>query len=1026
MRIIDRFFPLATGLSASAMAFGLAFPTALSAQASAAPAEEAVADIAPVPAAADNDNLIVVTGTRIESAAFDIANPVVSFSETQFVQSGEIDLADLLVQVPALNNSRTDFDMAGDQAAVGTAGLNLLDLRNLGVDRTLVLINGRRQVSSLAGQTSVDINTIPNSLVERVDVLTGGVSAIYGADGVSGVVNFVMKRDFEGLDLRLQKGVSDEGDAGSTLVSIVAGKNFADDRGNIALAYDYRGQERLSIADRPVGQPGARRLVRNPADFPDDPNVPDNILLGDLRFLDTSPDGAVFIDPSFFAGGAPVFNGDGTLYDGGTFLPGSGRVIGGDSTPVASYGGDLQPEKDAHIVNLLASYEFTPSLRLFAEGKYARTEAYTEAQPTFDSMLFISAEQSPFVPFATGNNPFIPASIRSAFPLGNFGAVSGVFVARDNFDFGRRSETTERDLYRGVLGFEGDLTDNLRFEVSYTYGRSDVKTTQHNVRIADRFYAALDAVDEGEFLGGPPNGNIVCLIDITGGGPVSPLNNYNTPAQTFTPGSGECQPLNIFGNGSPSQAALDFFLTDLETRSRLQQHVLSGYVSGDFGDAFALPGGPVSFAVGAEYREEKSRFDPDPLASQPRIGNPNSSVLLDLQLVEPEQGRFDVIEGFAELSAPILSDAPLAYRLQVDGAVRVSDYSTVGTTTSWKLGGFYAPVRDVTFRGSYSHAVRAPNISELFGTQTGTVASIADPCDIDNVDDGYAPRAANCVALLGNLGVAPGTFDPDAGPTSLRPGLGRGNAGLKEEKARTWTAGVLLQPQFAPGLTASFDWYDIRIRDAIISARPQQFVNLCVDQTSIDNVFCANVTRAPSGAITGFTVRPYNVSAIETAGADVTVNYAFAPADLGAFNLRGTVGYLDKLKYRSAPGVIENRRGFVENGTPKWVATGDISWRKGGLLLNYGLNYVGKQSFYSDIELANNPDIAPQSVIDVKAGLTHDIRAELFTDNGFSFYVGSNNFTDEKPDEPLLSAPTGYMGRYLYAGIRASFDDFGF
>jgi len=974
------------------------------------PSNDDVLETAPERAVSEGP-AIVVTGTRIVRPELDVPNPVISYSEEAIELSGQTNITQLLAQSPALFNSETNYDAAGSQARFGGSGVNLLDLRNLGPQRTLVLVNGRRHIAGVAGEAAVDINTIPVGLIERVDIVTGGVSSIYGADGVSGVVNFVMKRDFEGAELRAQQGISTFNDAPSSFLSATVGTNFADDRGNIALSYEYRRDGRVAFADRPFGQPEAERLVRNPNDIPDDPNIPDNVFLPAIRYADSSPDGAVSVDSSL----TPVFRGGGQPYDLGISLPQSGGFVqGGSSTPIAAYQGDLQARNEINNLNLLASYELTPDVRFFAEGKYLHSNTFSISQPSFDVYSFVSAE-----------NPFIPGSIRAAIQPDNFadfGLPDGVLITRDNFDLGTRNERIARDLYRGAVGFDGSLGENATFELSYVFGRNDYTFVSENYRLEDRYFAALDAVDAGAFTTGTPNGNIVCRVDLEGGA-IDP-SNYGFDAQTFTPGANSgCAPLNLFGEGVASAAALDFINVDLTNKVQLTQQVVNGYVTGDFGALFELPGGPIGFAFGGEYRKEKSAFEPDPISMQAVAGEPDTGVLADLALLGPESGSFDVVEGFAELNAPLLADLPFAERLDFGAAIRVSDYSTIGTTTSWSVNGTYAPIRDITFRGSYSHAVRAPNITEQFAPTQGAFSFLSDPCSPVNINNGTEFREANCRALITGLGVDFEDFDFDSSAeasTSIE-GLSAGNEDLTEEEARTWTAGVIVQPTFLRGFSVSFDWYDIRLEQAINTASLQQTTEFCVDAPTLDNVFCNNITRDPeSGYVTNYLLQPQNVAFFETAGADLTASYTFSPGNLGTFAITGTVGYLDKLLFLPANGgIVDNDRG--EAGAPKWVGTGDVTWRRGNVLLNYGLNFVGPQRRFEYDVTANDPDTVDPQFLYFDSVITSDIRAEVQTDDErAAFFVGVNNFTDEQPARGVSNTPVSFLGRYYYVGVRAT------
>jgi outer membrane receptor protein involved in Fe transport len=345
----------------------------------AAPEEQTDSDATAAESAApldtgSGDNTIVVTGTRIERPEFTFPNPVQAYTSETIQQAGVTNLTDFLIETPALRGSTNDIDVAGSNLpSAQFVGVNLLDLRFLGEDRTLVLVNGRRHIAGSPGSAAVDINTIPVDLIDRIDILTGGTSAIYGADGVSGVVNFVMKRDFEGLAIRAQSGISQRGDAGSRFISAVVGSNFADGRANVAASYEFSERDRFSQRKRlNYGRSGpSTRFTRNPADHPDDPNVPDQVPLTDLRWLDSSPGGAIDVDFDF----VPDFTGEGRPYDLGTPVPGSPFTIGGDSTPQDSYFGDFTPYSRRHIFNAFGHFEVSQALRLFAEGKYVNAAA---------------------------------------------------------------------------------------------------------------------------------------------------------------------------------------------------------------------------------------------------------------------------------------------------------------------------------------------------------------------------------------------------------------------------------------------------------------------------------------------------------------------------------------------------------------------------------------------------------------------------------------------------------------------------
>lgn len=982
------------------------------------PSVAAAQDAAALPEAAPEDeaNAIVVTGTRIQRPEAATATPIVAITSENIVQSGVTNVTELLAQTPALFNSEANFDAAGSQARTGAAGVNLLNLRNLGANRTLVLVNGRRHVAGVSGEAAVDINTIPVGLIERVDVLTGGVSSVYGADGVSGVVNFIMRRDFEGVDVRAQSGISDFGDAETHFLAATLGTNFADDRGNFAVSYEFRKSDRVGFGDRPFGRPDAERLVRNPDDIPDDPNVPDRVFFRNLGYSDSAPGGAIIIRQTADGDLPPDFLGSGLPYDRGILLPQSGFLaVGGDNTPIADYQGDLQAATEHHSFNAFFNYELTPDLRFFAEGKYVKSDNFTVAQPSFDFYTFISED-----------NPLIPDTVRAA-GLDQFG---GLLFNRDNFDFGTRNENFERDLYRTVVGFEGNVSDRVRFEASYVYGRNDTTYISTNQRIEDRYFAALDVVDVGEFTTGTPNGVFDCRVNVDGGAIADAGNfNYGEAPQTFQPG--ECVPLNIFGEGAASQEALDFILTDTANRYRIEQHVANAFISGDFGNFFELPGGAINFAFGGEYRKEKSDFRPDEISTQVADFDPNTGVLADLALLGRETGSFDVWEVFGEINVPLLSDRPFFETLEFTVAGRYSDYSTVGSTEAWSVNGQWAPIRDVRFRGGYSESVRAPNITELFAPRTGTFAFLTDPCSPSNINQGTSFRAANCEALITGLGADFDDFDfeSDIASSASIEGIVAGNEDLLEEEAKTWTAGVIVQPSFVPGLLITADWYDIRLSDAVRTPGLQETAEFCVDSPTLDNVFCDSITRAEGTAfVTSYVLGPQNVAFIETAGADLTVSYRFEPGDgkLGTFNVSGTVGYLDKFEFLPANGgIVDDERGEI--GFPKWTGVADFTWELDNVSVNYGLQYIGEQLRFENDVIASDPDIAAPEFLELDDRFVHDLRAEFRTDNEqASFFVGVNNLTNELPSRGLSNSPVNWLGRFFYAGVRISTDSLGF
>ena len=956
---------LLAGAAVSTAGQGLA-QTAPAAPAATRQTEKADAQSA-APAEARGDE-IVVTGSRIARPEFAAPNPIVSYNAAAIQQSGNTNLTSFLERVPALSGSRDFTQTSGGNAVYsnpfGAAGLNELNLRGLGVNRTLVLVDGRRHVAGEQNSAAVDVNSIPTDLIERVDVLTGGASAIYGADGVSGVVNFILKRDFDGFSARSQLGITSRGDGANRFASMAAGHNFADGRGNVTVSYEYNADDPLANDDRGYLREDRRQyLIPNDA-AATDPSLPHNILVGNLRYGGESPIGAVFIGDE----AAPSLNGLGRPYRAGTPVAYYTTGAASDDTPVAGfYSGDLAPRIRRQDVNLLSRYDVSDALRLSVEGKFVQVDART-----FDYYNAIY-----YTP-VTIDNPFVPQTVRDAAIAAG---TDTVHVNRDDLDYGRHGEDDRRRTYRGVIDASGRISDHARYDAYYEYGRTDVRITKLNEILGANYLAAIDVVTD------PVTGQPACRSGASG-----------------------CVPVSLFGPGPIGRQALDYFQIDDTDHARITQQVASASVSGDFGQFFALPGGPVQFSFGGEYRRETSVFSP----SANLLGGAFLSYNEPTSFVRTG-GRFDVKEAFGELNAPILKGRRFAETLAVGAAYRYSSYSTVGSTTSWQVNGVYAPVRDITVRGSYGKAVRAPNIGELFQPATSTSAFIGDPCTPQEITHGTQYRAANCATLLQSLGAT--NADLQTGSNIF--GTTSGNRDLKAETARTWTAGVVLRPRFVPGLTLSVDWFDINLKNAINTAQPSDLVNLCVDQPTLDNQFCGQVTREQgTGRVVGYVVQPQNVARFRTAGADLNLDYLLRTARMGTFDLRLVGGYLHRLQLLSLPGadVTDNVDQF---GSPRWTLDFSPSWTLGGVTLSYNLRWFDRTRTQPKIVTDNDPDYAPAAQLRYSALWQHDVQVQYQFARGLALYLGATNLTDQRPDRGnSINAPVSAVGRFLYAGAK--------
>lgn len=1075
----------------------------------AAPAWTQEATPAAAAEGAEQTETIVVTGSRLARDPNAIAPlPVSTLGAADLRAAGNSDATATLRQIPALLSSTSVADslLRGEATTENSIGVASLDLRNLGAERTLVLVDGRRHVSGIAGAQTVDVSSIPPALIERVEVLTGGASAIYGADAVTGVVNYILKRDFEGIELDAQTGISSRGDGANFRISGTVGKNFADGRGNVTLSAGYTNENEVLLGDRSFTANNGRfnnsTTYANPlrrfqkgdidpatmpnfasfytlangnypygfriptaadvaADFPGGITAAERALVeraanaplfklgADPRFAISSGDGLLwrgdfgFFNADIDGNGQPdcdqsyigsfAFGSGGACY---VTTPGGGVKIFNDgliSTGSNQFGGDgavertnetsLTPGSQRLYVNLRSQFEISPLAELFIDAKYARSETTSRNNYNsfYDSLLI------------TPDNPWIPAVLQADANDGG-----GLRVSRDFLDLGPGITESARDTYRIVAGSRGELGAHLKYDFAVNYGRTDSTSTFSNSVLYDRLFAALDAVRA-------PNGQIVCRSDLDPtalhpGSEFFPV--IESGFFTFRPGDGQCKPANILaGANSVSQEAVNFITTPTTDRYRLEQTVVTLAFTGDSGEYFELPGGALQFAAGGEYRKEKSRSTFDPLtrgllpANSPAgpegsfIGDVsgNQSLVFDAQTRTFDSGgSFDVWELFGEINLPILSDRPFFEELSVGAAGRYADYSSVGGAFTWNINGTWAPIKDIRFRGSFSRAIRAPNISELYEPQQGAVFRPDDPCNQSTIDallaDGVATaqnRLANCRAD----GIPVGYEDPLSARFS---GTSGGNPDLQEERAKTWTLGGVLQPSFLPGFTFSADWYSIEIEDAIAAVGSQDIVNTCYDLSTFPNQYCSLFSRnrdATSQTFLGFNFlrqTQINYGRLKTSGLDMTMDYGFGFGE-HEFALRVTANYINELDdfFDPVDTSLANPR-LRELGAPQWSGIGSIAWTYRGLSLTYRLQYIGEQAIAGAVEIERlETEFGPEGM--AREYFLHDLGFSFDLDDRFGFYGGINNLTDAKPFPASTGYPVSGIGRSYFLGGRAKF-----
>ncbi|RMB01538.1 TonB-dependent receptor-like protein [Eilatimonas milleporae] len=1006
---------------------------------------------------------VTITGTRIKRSSLSAPVPVTALGAEDIKLSGSTDVASIVQEVPALLSSVTASQGVDDQAIEGSGanapnpGVAVLNLRALGTNRTLTLVDGRRHVGGRADDTAVDVGTIPAALIERVEVLTGGASAIYGADAVSGVVNFIMRDDFEGIEANAQITGGDGLDGMQYYGALTMGSNFADDRGNVAFSVEYRNQRILRCGETPFCRDfGIEDDQSNPAlRFQAGETIPDGFQVGDLKPADLVPAGTpsrIFLPHSTFAISSPFgrigidFDGDGGVdgaapsaffidtdgngvndvgqtflgrngfgdfvVDGGQLrlfdtglIASRGNQFGGDG--IASSGFNFQtiiPQQETINANTFITYKVADTVDFFVDAKYVYSEIQQFDQVNgFNDLLTVTLE-----------NPFIPTELRTALDSAiatdpGLADTTTLFVTRDNIDLGPNLSTNDRETFRIVGGLEGAFDNGILFELSYNYGRTS-ESFSNTIRIEDRFFAALDVVVD------PATGEAVCRSELDPSAPPPPTSPFpfiEPGFRTFSPGDGQCQPLNIFGIGAPSQEAIDFVMTTVNQRQVIEQNVVFGYLSGDSSSlGFQLPAGPISFVAGGEYREEDSSFEPDGLEENGLVfdGNPIAGLT----------GGYDVWEAFAEISAPLLVGKPFAEELTLNAAVRYSDYSTVGTTWTWQVGGTWTPIQDIRLRGGYSVAVRAPNISELFQTPTAAFFRPIDPCEAIEIPNAPDPsvRAANCAAD----GIPADFTDPLTGRFA---GTQSGNLGLNEEEATTWTIGAVIQPRFAPGLSITIDYFNIEIEDAIEFVGSQDIVNNCYDDPNgINNAFCDLIGRNRDSSSTTFLGLNFlqqssvNIGGVEVAGIDFDINYTLGLKDLGSLDFRIFGTWYDKLN--ETPNQLDPT--FInpeleEIRRPEWSGNAQVRWRYERLTVGYDLRYIGDQ-LKDDVEFELLDGFVNPWAGDI---FIHDISFNYDMNETVSFYGGINNIADRDPVSTSSTYPTNPLGRTLFLGINTRF-----
>jgi len=948
---------------------------------------------------------VTVTGSRIPLPNLTSISPVTSISSEEIKMQGTTRVEDLI------NNLPQAFADYGGNLSNGATGAATIDLRNLGSERTLVLINGRRLMPgdpTQNGAASADVNQIPGALVERVEILTGGASAVYGADAIAGVVNFIMNDNFEGLrfegqysfyqhnndnainDIVDAKGYqtpdSNVRDGYARDFTITAGINSPDGKGNATVYVGYRQMDSLSQDQRDFS---ACSL-----------NSGDEFTCGGSGT--TAP--ARFVTPT-----------------GGNFILGDGNVLrpytSADAYNFAPTNYYQRPD-ERKTAGLFAHYDINEHSQVYTEFMFMDDRTIAQIAP---SGAFLGG--GPGAPPFFGNNlincdnPLLSASQVTAF-CGNPGnlAPNGdalVNIGRRNVEGGPRIDDLRHTSYRAVVGSKGEIVPGWTYDAYGLYGETVYSENYRNDFSRTRLGKALNAVRD-------PSGNIVCRVNAD-----ADLSN-NDP---------NCVPYNIFQLGGVTQDQLNYLqVPGFQSGGTIEQ-VASLVVAGDLGQhGFKLPGATDGLGVvfGAEYRQEESELRADAAFQTNDLAGQGAPTLDTF-------GQFSVKELFTEARLPILQDKAWAKVLSVEAGYRYSDYSLDFDTDTYKFGADWAPADAFRVRASFQRAVRSPNIQELFLQNRVQLDGSTDPCASEELGD--TPEASLAQCLL--TGITPAQYGQIlANPAAQYNGLVGGNPNLDPESSDTVSFGFVLTPGFAPGLSVAIDYYNIKVEHVIDDLGADFVLNNCL--TTGDEFYCGLVNRAPNGSLWlgdgGYIENPtLNKGSLETTGIDVDAAYRFDMGSLGrlAFSFIGT--YTDEYITEPLPGSdtydCAGLYGTVcEVPIPEWRHKARATWTT-----PYDFDLTVSWRFIQAVDLdstSSNPQLAGDvPVTDAKLNARNYIDLSgSYQWNNLTARLGVNNVFDKDP--PVLGAsnlppvfgngntfPQVYdtLGRYIFLGLQADF-----
>ncbi|MEM8817486.1 MAG: TonB-dependent receptor [Pseudomonadota bacterium] len=966
---------------------------------------------------ADDLEEIVVTGSRIRRTNAQSAIPLQIFGLDELEEIGTTDLAEAMTQLPGVGNA---ISPSNSNTSIQNAGLSTISLRRLGDDRTLVLINGKRAVSNSGNNDRVSLSTLPVGFIERTEITTGGASAIYGSDAIAGVANFLLEDDFEGFefDMRTSTPEADGGD--EPRLNFRAGQQYADDRGYFLFAASWRDEEQIvADASRPLTVRAIEFDNPNTSDsnsFADEINTPGCDPLNDNRhcFL---PSFSTNLPGGVFEGGDAWFS-NGQWFNDQSLQP---PDRSGTQDFFADFDGfDFRPgrtlEGSREILNVAAttSFEFTPdvegSVTLMYSDIDSQTSSGSETLNDDDAFGILDV-------FEVGNiasdHPFIPPEVEET----RGGSVS---FDRRLIELGIQSRISNRKTWRMIADLQGSFDNGHNWEIYTTYGKFEQEQRNPNEVNFRNAQFALDIEDDG-------NGGFQCV-----------------DAAARAAG---CVPLNIFGEGTISAAAADYIRYNGFATQERDQISAGASINGDL---FEIPMGDVKFAAGVEYRreEQSTEGDPDGDIVGGIDGDPATDdvFITSLATFPSITADYQVFEGYGEIDVPLIRDA-----LNLQAAVRVGDYDTVGTITSFNVGAVWTPLEDISFRAQYSRSQRAPNLTELFSPSRPDSDDLRDPCDGLEADgtgiqepDGTGSENADLAVVTANCQAEPGIIaffdDPDNAGAAFEfdssvQGPNAGNLDLREETADTFTAGFVLRPRFLDNFTLIADYYRIEIEDAITSVSTQDTVDLCYSAVDFpNNRFCEVVTRNPfNGEVVEVINFQENLNEELVSGVDVTLAYVaefdFIPGEFD-FDFRYSQYFDQEVTFAGIGGVLltTSPLGEIGDGEEEWRAR--LRYSVGGFRLTYTTVYAS--GGVDDLE--NDPNPGDDRYFEVGGETYHNVflSYRFGDDNRYRVYGGVNNIYDNYgpflPDgldtggtRNITNDLNDVVGREFFAGLRVRF-----